>query len=146
MVHCLFPDSAPTAWTYTGSEFPGAWQQANRINHVLVQGEGALGEAWDWDGVRTHGNARTALVTDTQLTQAADCQSRAQAVLAAAIRESSAYAVDVPYNPALQIGDIVDFRTPGFAHGRLRITRISHRYAPSEAEFTMSLECGAVTE
>ena len=141
-VHCQFPQMDETSWTYTGQEFAGAWQQRNGINHVLVQGKGVLGEAWDWDAVRTHGSEQTVLVTDTQLTQAADCQGRAEAVLAGVRRDSNAYAVDVPYNPTLQIGDVVDFQTPGFAHGKLRITRISHRFTPHDADYTMVLQCG----
>ena len=112
-VHCQFPQMDETSWTYTGQEFAGAWQQRNGINHVLVQGKGVLGEAWDWDAVRTHGSEQTVLVTDTQLTQAADCQGRAEAVLAGVRRDSNAYAVDVPYNPTLQIGDMVDFQRRG---------------------------------
>ena len=141
-VHCRFPGGDQTTWTYTGREFAGVWQQRNGINHVLVQGTGVLGEAWDWDAVRSLGGAQTALVTDSQLTQAADCQSRAEAVLAEVRRDSNAYTVDVPYNPAIQTGDVVDFQTPGFAHGRLRIVRISHRFTPHEAEYTMTLQCG----
>ena len=141
-VHCRFLSPGEAAWTYAGSEFPGEWQQGNGISHVLVQGSGVLGEAWDWDAVRAHGRAHTALVTDSQLTLAADCQSRAEAVLAANRRESRAYTVDVPYNPALQVGDVVDFQTPGFAHGKLRIGRIRHRYTPHDAEYTMTLQCG----
>ena len=112
-VHCRFPGGDQTTWTYTGREFAGVWQQRNGINHVLVQGTGVLGEAWDWDAVRSLGGAQTALVTDSQLTQAADCQSRAEAVLAEVRRDSNAYTVDVPYNPAIQTGDVVDFQTPG---------------------------------
>lgn len=145
-VHCRIAPPAAATWTYTGQEYPGAWGQRGRINHVLVQGSGVLGEAWDWAAVRAQGSEQTALVTDTQLTQAADCQSRATAVLAAARRESSAYTVDVPYNPALQVGDVVDFQTPGFAHGRLRITRITHRYMPDDADYTMTLHCGALPD
>ena len=77
-VHYRFPGGDQTTWTYTGREFAGVWQQGNGINHVLVQGTGVLGEAWDWDAVQTLGGAQTALVTDSQLTQAADCQSRAE--------------------------------------------------------------------
>ena len=145
-VHCQFPKMDETTWTYTGQEFAGAWQQRNGINHVLVQGKGVLGEAWDWDAVRTHGSEQTVLVTDTQLTQAADCQGRAEAVLAGVRRDSNAYAVDVPYNPALQIGNVVDFQTPGFAHGKLRIARISHRFTPHDADYTMILQCGDLDE
>lgn len=141
-VHCRFPGADATTWTYTGQEFVGVRQQRNRINHVLVQSTGVLGEAWDWDVVRAHGSTQTALVTDTQLTQAADCQSRAEAVLAAARRDSGGYTVDVPYNPALQVGDVIDFQTPGFAYGKLRIVGISHRFTPHDAEYTMTLQCG----
>ncbi len=145
-VHCRFLSPGEAAWTYTGSEFPGEWQQSSGISHVLVQGSGVLGEAWDWDAVRVHGRAHTALVTDSQLTLAADCQSRAEAVLAAGRRDSRAYTVDVPYNPALQVGDVVDFQTPGFAHGKLRIGRIRHRFTPRDAEYTMTLQCGVLEE
>ncbi|MDE2817139.1 MAG: hypothetical protein OXK81_10635 [Chloroflexota bacterium] len=145
-VHCRFPGADATTWTYTGQEFVGAWQQRNRINHVLVQGTGVLGEAWDWDAVRARDSAYTALVTDTQLTQAADCQSRAEAVLAAARRDSDGYTVDVPYNPALQVGDVIDFQTPGFAYGKLRIVGISHRFTPHDAEYTMTLQCGELED
>ena len=145
-VHCRFTGGDQTTWTYTGREFAGAWQRRNGINHVLVQGTGVLGEAWDWDAVRSLGVAQTALVTDSQLTQATDCQSRAEAVLAEARRGNNAYSVDVPYNPALQTGDVVDFQTPGFTHGKLRIARISHRFTPQEAEFTMTLHCGELEE
>ena len=145
-VHCGFPGTDQTAWTHSGQEFVGEWQQRNGANHVLVQGTGVLGEAWDWDAVRTLGSAQTTLVTDSQLTQAVDCQNRAEAVLAEARRDSKAYTVDVPYNPALQIGDVVDFQTPGFAYGKLRIARISHRFTPHEAKYTMSLQCGELEE
>lgn len=145
-VHCHFPSADDTAWTYSGREFAGTWRQRNGINHVLVQGTGVLGEAWDWDAVRAHGSAQTALVTDTQLTQAADCESRAKAVLAAARRDSNAYVVDVPYNPALQVGDVVDFQTPGFAHGKLRVAQINHHFTPHDAEYTMTLHCGALED
>lgn len=145
-VRCQVPDSDQAAWTYTGQEFAGAWRQRNGTNHVLVQGKGVLGEAWDWDAVRSHGSGQTLLVTDTQLTKTADCQTRAAAELAALRREDNAYTVDVPYNPALQVGDVVDFRTTGFAHGSLRIARISHRYAPADAEYTMTLQCGEIVD
>ncbi len=145
-VRCFFPGADQTAWTYSGQEFAGAWRQRDSVNHVLVQGKGVLGEAWDWDGVRGRGGAQTLLVTDTQLTQAAACQSRAAAVLAGIRRESNAYTVDVPYNPALQVGDVVDFQTAGHAHGKLRIAGIRHRYTPRDAEYTMTLQCGAVEE
>ena len=145
-VHCHYLSSAEAAWTYTGQEFAGEWRQDDGISHVLVQGNGVLGEAWNWDAVRAHGRDRTALVTDTQLTLAADCQSRAEAVLAAGRRDSDAYRVGVAYNPALQIGDVVDFQTPGFAYGKLRIARISHRYTPHKAEHTMTLQCGRLED
>ncbi len=141
-VHCHFPRAGTAAWTFNGQEFAGAWQRRNRINHVLVQGKGVLGEAWDWEAVRAYGNEHTTLVTDSQLTQAAECQSRAESVLAAARRASDAYTVDVPYNPALQVGDVVDFQTPGFAHGKLRIVTLSHRFTPHDANYTMTLQCG----
>lgn len=141
-VYCHFLAADDAVWTYNGQEFTGEWQQRSDINHVLVQGTGVLGEAWDWDAVRTHGRAQSTLVTDSQLTLAGDCQSRAEAVLAAVRRDSQAYTVDVPYNPALQVGDVVDFQTPGFAHGKLRIVRITHRYTPLDAEYTMTLQCG----
>ena len=144
-VRCWFPGkSDAAAWTYTGREFAGAWQERDRINHVLVQGTGALGEAWDWAALRAQGGERTALVTDTQLTQAADCQKRAAAVLDGFRRAGETYTLDVPYNPALQVGDVVDFQTTGFAHGKLRVMRISHRYTPHDAEYTMTLACGAL--
>lgn len=141
-VHCRFPAGAEAAWTYTGQEFAGAWRQRSSINHVLVQGKGVLGEAWDWEAVRSRGSEETLLVTDTQLTQAADCQSRATAELAGVRRARNAFTVDVPYNPALQVGDVVDFQSPGSAYGKLRIARISHRYVPGDAEYTMTLQCG----
>ena len=142
-VRCWFPSKTDAvAWTYSGREFAGAWQERNRINHVLVQGSGALGEAWDWPALRALGSEHAALITDTQLTQAADCTKRAAAVLAAVRRESDAYTVDVPYNPALQVGDVVDVQTTGFNHGKLRVTRISHRFTPHEADYTMTLDCG----
>ena len=146
-VRCWFPSKDDAAaWTYTGQEFAGAWRQSARVNHVLVQGDGALGEAWDWAALRAYGGEQTALVTDTQLTQAADCQKRAAAALAAARRANEAYTVDVPYNPALQVGDVVDFQTTGFDHGTLRIARINHRYTPDDAEYTMTLECGELED
>ena len=145
-VHCRVAPPAAATWTYTGQEFAGAWRQRRRVNHVLVQGDGVLGEAWDWEAVRAQGSEHTALVTDTQLTQAADCQARASAVLANARREDSAYTVDVPYNPALQVGDVIDLQTPGFAHGRLRIARIGHRFTPDDADYTMTLHCGELTD
>jgi len=67
-------------------------------------------------------------------------------VLAAVRRDSNGYTVDVPYNPALQVGEVVDFRTPGFAYGKLRIVGISHRYTPRDAEYTMTLQCGELED
>ncbi len=148
----------PSIWSYTPEwEVVHFGTAETRSNHIIVSGKPPVGgqvgsltiaEAYDDVNARDTNIERLIHYVDSKLVTVAECQLKANFLLAQEQRSQTVDSFVVPNNPALMLADVVTI-TDGAAHGsgqsgKVRLDGITVRYDAQKAEYSLTASAEGV--